>query len=145
MGKRIGCVLKRREVQMRRDFLNGRMNRGFLGIDRRRKDSLFDFSIALDNFVSFRLQKLLQFIEVAMYGIGESSELVRQQLRIGESHHRSPRGLRECAPVAEVGIGKMCVPEKIVVDGVVDSAAIFVAIAQAERSDAEMIEKNTPI
>jgi len=64
--------------------------------------------------------------------IGEVRELVRQELGISEPHHRSTYGLREGAPVAEVGIRKVCIPIEIVVDGVVDSAAIFFSITQVQ-------------
>ncbi len=130
---------------MRRHFLDRRRNGSLLGIGRRRKDSLFDFFIALDDFVLLGLQELLQFVEVAMDGVGEIGELVGQQIGVGQPHHRGSGGLRERAPVAEVGIGEMRVPVEIVVDGVVDAAAIFVAIAQIQRSDAEVIEKDGPI
>ena len=80
-----------------------------------------------------------------MDGVGQAGEIVGQQIGVGESHDRGPRGLRERASVAEVGIGEMGVPVEIVVDGVVDSAAVFVAIAEVQRSDAEMIEKDGPV
>ena len=68
-----------------------------------------------------------------MDGVGQAGEVVRQQVGVGEPHDRCADGLRERASVAEVGVGEMRVPVKIVVDGVIDSAAIFVAIAQVER------------
>jgi hypothetical protein len=39
----------------------------------------------------------------------------------------------------------MRVPVEIVVDGVIEFATIFGAIAQIQRSDAEMIEKDAPV
>ena len=80
-----------------------------------------------------------------MDGVGEAGEIVRQQVGVGEPHDRGPGSLRESASVAEIGIGEMGVPVKIIVDGVVDSAAIFVAVAQVQRGDAQMIEKDRPV
>ena len=80
-----------------------------------------------------------------MDGVRKTGEVVRQQVGVGQPDHCRACGLRERASVGEVGIRKMCVPVEIVVDGVIDSAAIFAAIAEVERSDAEMIEEDCPV
>src|ERR1700676_4330636 len=122
-----------------------RWHRGSLGVGDCRKDSLLNFLVALDGFVLFGLPELLQFIEVAMDSICKPGEVVRHKVRVSEPYHRRTCRLRERASIAEIGIGEMGVPVKIVVDGVIDSAAVFVAVAQVERSNAEVIKEYCPV
>src|ERR1700732_2153988 len=122
-----------------------RWDRGFLGVGDCGKDSLLNFLVALDRLVLFGLPELLQLIEVAMDGVPQGGEVVWQKVGVRQPYDRCPCRLRERASVAEIGIGEMCVPVKIVVDGVIDSAAVFVAVAQIERSNAEVIKEYCPV
>ncbi len=53
----------------------------------------------------------------------------------------SADGLRESAAVDEIGVGEMGVPVEIVVDGMIDSAAVLAAEAEIERCDAHVIDE----
>ena len=69
-----------------------------------------------------------------------------RNFRVGQSHQgRRANRLRHCAPVNKVGIGKMRVPVKIVVDRVINPAVIFAAIAEVQRRDTQMIEKRSEV
>src|SRR4029078_987060 len=98
-SQRIGRVLQGGEVQMRGHFQRRRWHGGFLGIGSRGKYSLLDFLVALDSLILLGLPELLQFIEVTMDGLCQAVEVVRQQVRVGESHDRRARSLREGASV----------------------------------------------
>ena len=52
-----------------------------------------------------------------------------------------PPVLRERAAIDEVGVAEMRVPVEIVVDGMVDAAAVFAAEADIERGDAVVLEE----
>jgi len=134
--ERFRGILQRSKIQMRRNFLHRRRNRGFLRVGDGHKDSLLDFLVALNDVILLGLQEFLQFIQVDVDGIGEAVEVVGQQIRVSEPDDRGPCGLRQGASVSEVGIGKMRVPVKVVVDGVVDSATIFISVAEVQRRDA---------
>ena len=77
---------------MRRNFQPGG-NCSLLRISRRREDSLLDFLVALDCLVLLAFQELLQFVEIALDGVGQAGELVRQQIGIGKSHDGCAHGL----------------------------------------------------
>ena len=76
-----------------------------------------------------------------MDGVGQAGEVVRQQFGVGQSHHRGPDGLGQRPSVGEIGVGEMRVPVEIVVDRVIDAAAILAAEAQVQRRDAQVIEE----
>ena len=71
----------------------------------------------------------------------KSSEFERQQVGVGKAHDQAAAGLRQGASVNEISIAEMGVPVKIVVDGVVDAAAVFSAETDVERGDAIMLKK----
>ncbi len=50
-------------------------------------------------------------------------------------------GLRQRAPIDKICVAEMRVPVKIIVDGVVDAAAIFAAETDIQRGDAIVLEK----
>src|SRR5258705_11023693 len=95
--------------------LQGRGRHGsFLGIGDRGKYSLVDLLVALDGLVLLGLPEFLQFIEITMDGVGQAGEVVRQEIRVSEPHQCCACSLRYRTSVAEIGIGKMGVPIKVV-------------------------------
>ena len=77
-----------------------------------------------------------------MYRVGKVRELVGQEIGIGHSHDGGANRLRQGASIAEVSVGKMGVPIKIIVNGMVDSSAVFISEPQIKRGYAEMIEED---
>ena len=109
------------------------------------KSAVFDQPVALQNLVALVLGQLLHLVHVAVDGVGEIVEVERQQLGIGQPHHGRAGGLRQRAAVDEVGIGKMRVPVEVVVDRMVDAAAVFAAEADVERGDPQVVQKRRVI
>src|SRR5208282_1517690 len=71
----------------------------------------------------------------------ELAKLKREKIGVGKTHHGGAAGLRERAAIDEGRIGEVRVPVKIIVNRVVDSAAIFAAKTDVQRSDADVLEK----
>ena len=135
------AVAQWREVQKRRNVLYFRRYQRLFGVGDGGKNSLFYLLVALLDLVALRLPELVQLIDVFLDGVGEVGEVVGQQVRIGQAHHNSADGFRQRAAVAEIRVGEMRVPVKIVVDGVVNAATVLAAISQVQRRDAEMIQE----
>ena len=77
-----------------------------------------------------------------MNRVGKICELVGKQIGVGHSHDGGANRLCQGTPVAEVGVGKMRVPIKIIIDGMVNSSAVFITETHIKRSYAEMIEED---
>src|SRR5258708_18816633 len=104
--------------------------------------AFFDFPVSFTNIVLHFLRKSFQFLEIGLDGVGKIFEFERKQIRVGEMHYSRAAGLRERAAVDKVRVAEMGVPVEIVVDGVVDAAAIFAAKTDIQRSDAVVLEKS---
>ena len=87
------------------------------------KTPIFEFLILFANFFLPRCEQLFEIFLVGVHRVGEVVEIVRQQFRIGQAHHRRAGRLRQRSAVDEVCVGEMRVPVEIVVDGVIDAAA----------------------
>ena len=61
-------------------------------------------------------------VDVPANGRREVVEIERQQLGVGQAHHRGARRLRQRAAIDEIGIGEVRVPVEVVVNGMVDAA-----------------------
>ena len=141
-GQRLGRVVERREVEMRRHRLARRRRRGTALIKGGRKEAVVELLVALADLVLLLLELLLQVLRVLLHNARERRELDGQQLRIGQPQHRGADGLRQGSPVDELTVGVFRVPAVIVVDGVVDAFAfVLAAKAQVERGDAQVIEE----
>jgi hypothetical protein len=137
MDERRQSVFERREIQEGRLRLDRRRHGRLTRIGRGAENAFLDLLVALADFVAFGLPKLLHLVHVALHGVGEVGEIVGQQIGVGQAHHGRAGGLRQCAAVDEIGVGEVRVPVEIVVDGVIDAAAVFAAEAQVQRSDAQ--------
>src|SRR6266404_6188032 len=109
------------------------------------KDAFFNFLVALANLVLFLLQERFEFFHVGLHGVREISELERQNIGVGEADDGGCGGLSESAAVDEFRIAEVSEPEEIVVDGMVDAAAIFSAVADVEGRDAVVLHKRAVI
>ena len=77
-----------------------------------------------------------------MDGIGEIGKVKGKQFRVAQAQHRRADGLGQCPAIREVSITKMCIPVKVIVYRVVNTAAVFAKEAQVQRGDAQMIDKD---
>ena len=82
-----------------------------------------------------------RFFRVHLDRVGKIHEVERQHFSVRQSHYRCAHGLRQCASIDEIRIGKMRVPVKVVVDRVIDPLLILAAISQVDRGDAEVIDE----
>ena len=126
---------------MGRNFFPGRRDRGTPGVERGFEYSFFQFLIALANFLLLVGQQLFQILGVFLDSVGEVYKIQGKDFGVGQAHDRCADGLREGAAVDEIVIGKMRVPVKVIVDGVINALLVFAGIAQVERGNAEMIEE----
>ena len=104
-------------------------------------DIQVECGLAFGGFGAARFEQGFQFAGVDVEGIGERSKVVGQQVGLGHAQDQCAVGLRHGAAIGEGGVTKVRVPVEVVVDGVVDAAGVFSAIAHVERGDAEVIEE----
>src|SRR5439155_1745708 len=109
------------------------------------EDALVNLAVPLLDLVLLVLQELLELAHVAPDGLREVAELVGQELGIGEPHHGGADRLGEGAAVHERRIVERRVPLEVVVDGVVDAAPAFAAVAEVERGDPSVLEERREI
>src|SRR5262249_49765683 len=89
---------------------------------------------------------MFQLVDVGADGVGEIGKLERKQIGGGEAHDGGPGRLGESATGHEIGVGKMRVPENIVVDGMIAATtAAFTAEAEVQRCDAQVIDESSVI
>src|SRR2546423_745875 len=110
---------------MGRNAFRGGSNQRLLGILGSLEKAFLNFAIALLNIVVHLLRQILEFFYVGLNCVRKVAELKRKQVGIGKTHHGGAAGLGKSAAVDKIGIAEMRVPIKIVVDGMVDSTAVF--------------------
>src|SRR5215469_4149910 len=128
----VGGVEQRREVQVGRHFFNRWRDIRLLWIRVCDLVSILEFFILFRYLVLLLLQELLEFIAVLVNRVGEGGEIVGKQVGIRETHDCRSYGLRKGAAIAEIGIGEVGVPVEVVVDGMVNTAVIFSAVAETQ-------------
>src|SRR5215469_3474484 len=141
----IGRIEQRREVQVGRHFFNGWRDIRLPWIRVCHQVSILEFLILFRNFLLLLLQELLEFLAVLVNCVGEVGEIVRKQVGIGQTHDCRSYGLRKGAAIAEIGIGEVGIPVVVVVDGVVNAAVIFSAVAETQGGDTQVINENRVI
>src|SRR6266404_411313 len=109
------------------------------------KDVFFNFLVALANLVLFLLQERFEFFHVGLHGVREISELERQNIGVGETDDGGRGGLSESAAVDEFRIAEVGEPVEIIVDGMVDAAAVFSTVADVEGRDAVVLNKRAVV
>ena len=87
------------------------------------------------------LRQFFELLHIGFQGIGEIVEIKWKQIRVGEAHYCRAAGLGQSAAIDEIRIAKMGVPVKIIIDGVVDSSAIFSAETDIQRCHTIMLEE----
>src|SRR5256886_6324892 len=68
-----------------------------------------------------------------------------RSLRVGEAHHGGPHRLGEGAAVHERRVVERREPFEVVVDRVIDAAAVLAAVAQVERGDTGVLQERRVI
>ena len=104
--------------------------------------AIFQFAILFLHLLLFLFQQLLHFFQIIVHRVGEVAEAIGKHIGIGQAHDGHANGLRQRFAVNEVGVGEVRVPVEVVVNGVIDSLAIFSAITEIERRDSEMMLEN---
>src|SRR5437660_737821 len=126
---------------MWRHIFPRRRDRRTSRVQRSLEDALFQLLIALANLFLLVGEQLLEILGVLLNGVGEVDEIERQDLRVGQTHHRRAYSLRQGSAVDEIEVGKMRVPVKIVVNGMVNSLLVLASIAQAQRGNRQVVDK----
>src|SRR5216683_835956 len=103
----LGSVLEWREIQVRRNSLRGGSNEWVARIVRGLENAFLDLAIALANVILRFLRQCLQFFHVGLHRVREVAEFERQQLRIGQAHHRGSAGLRQGATIDKIRVAEM--------------------------------------
>ena len=136
------AVVERREIQKRRNLFLLRRN----GLDARifdgRENSLVDLAIPFHSVLARIARQFPHLVHVAADGFAEIVEIERQQIGVRQTHDGNASGLRQGAPVDEVLVREMRVPVEIVVDGVVNAAAILASIGQVQRCHAQVVDEH---
>ena len=130
---------------MRRNLFPHRRDRWTPGIKCRLEHSFVQFQVALANLLLLVGQQLLKILRVHFDRVGEINEVEWQHLRIRQSQYRSSHSLRQRPSIDEVRVGEMCVPVKVVVNGVIDSLFVLAAIAQVQSGNAQVIDERREI
>ncbi len=138
-------VEQRREVQLRRGTLSLWRTDGFARIAREFEDAFFDLPIAFRYLLRSLVAQRLEIFHVSLDGFCEIRERERKQIRVRQTQHRDAGRLCERATVDKGRVAEMCVPVKVVVDRMIDTALILSAVSQIERCNAEMIEESRVI
>ena len=84
-------------------------------------------------------KKRLEPVDVGLHSIGKIGKVKGQQIRIRQAHHRRSGNLGERASVSEVGVVEVGVPIEVVVNGMVNPAAVLPAKSKVQDRDAEEI------
>ena len=84
-------------------------------------------------------------MNVGLHGIREIGEFEGQKIGIREAHHCRAASLGERAAVDEVGVAEVRVPVKIVVNRMIDAAAVFSAKPEVRASDADVLEERREV
>ena len=98
-------------------------------------------AVALRCFLLRVLQQFLHFLAVPSHRRREARELVGHHLGVREPHDRRPDRLSEGTTVYERRVAESRVPGEIVVDRVIDPAAVFTTVIEIERRDAEVLQE----
>ncbi len=130
---------------MRRRVLSGRRHGPLPWIGGRGEHPFIQFAIALRRLLLLVLQQLLDLLGVAPHRLGEARELVREDLGIGEPEHRGADRLREGTSVHERGVVEPRVPGEVIVNRVIDAPTVLAAVAQIQRSDADVLEERRKV
>src|ERR1700692_2203123 len=141
LGKLGDSVIERREIDERGDLFGFGRDRGMPGIIGGLEDALFNFPVALANLVLFLLKESFEFLHVGLHGVRKISEFERQNVRVGEPDDSGAGGLRKGAAVDKLGVAEVSEPVEIVVDGMIDAAAVFTAVAEIEGGDAAVLQE----
>ncbi len=91
------------------------------------------------------MRQRFQFFHISLHGVRKIVEFERQQIRIGQSHDCGSGGLRQRAAIHKIRIAEMREPVEIIVNRMVDSAAVFAAKAQIQRSDSVMLKESAVV
>ena len=134
--QRIHRIFQRSKIQMRRNSFRRRRDERPPRIVRRLGHALFNLPVALANLVLGLLRQRLQLLEIHLHCVRKIAELKRQQIRIRQTHHRRGSRLRQRAAIHKIRVAEMRVPIKIVVNRMVDAAAVLAAKTKVQRSHA---------
>ena len=134
-------VLEGREIQVRRNRFGGRRHKRLLGVIGGHENAFLDFLVAFTNVVLHLLRKSFQLLQVGLYGVRKVAELERKQIRVRQAHHGRAAGLGEGAAIHEIRVAKVREPIEIIVNGVVDAAAIFTTEPDIEGGHAVVLKK----
>ena len=105
--------------------------------------AVFQFAILFLHLLLFLLQQLLHFFQIIVHRVSQAAEAVGKYIGIGQPHDRHADSLCQRFAVDKVGVGEVRVPVEVVVDGVINSFAIFAAVAKIERRDSEVMLRRT--
>src|SRR5262249_32167202 len=139
------AVFKRGEVDERRQLfpfwsycwmlrIRGRLIHAFVQL-------LIDFLL----LVLLGLEQGFEFLHVACNGICRIAEAQRNKIGIGHSHDSRACQLGKGTTIDKLGIGKMRVPVKIVIDRVINAASTFAAKSKVQGSHTCVIQKRRVI
>jgi hypothetical protein len=129
-------VVERRKVKERRRLKRRRRQHRFFGIVGQRVGVQIERSLVLLRFDAADFEQCFDFGGLEVQGLAESSEIVRQNVRLGPLQHEGAISLRD-----KGRIGKVSVPIEIVVD----AAVIVASVGNVERGDAEMVDEDRKI
>ena len=140
-GEGVDGVVELGEIQVRRDRFLRRRHQRLTRIVGGAEDAFVDLPVLFADRVLRVLQQLLDLARVAPDGLGESGEVVRQQIGAGQAHHGRSHRLGEGAAVHERRVVERRVPFEVVVDRVVDATPVLAAVAQVERRDPDVLQE----
>ncbi len=109
------------------------------------ENAFLDFLVALLDVVLHFLRKSFQFLQIGLNGVRKICELERKKIGIRQTHDGGAAGLRERTTVYEIRVAEMRVPVEIVVNGMVNAAAVFAAEPDVQRGDAVVLQKSRVI
>jgi len=129
IGEKSRSIFQRSKIQKRRHLFFYRRNETLSWISRRCKHTFVDLTMTFQHLISHLLCKFFQFIHISAERICLLPKLEGEYLGICCTDDCSTGGLRERFAVHEVRVRKMGVPEEVIVDRMIDTAAVFAAAA----------------
>src|SRR5207253_6652167 len=101
--------------------------------------------VPLHNFIARFLRQRFEFLYVRLHGVRKIAIFEWQQVRISKTHNRYSCRLRESSAVHKIRVAKMSEPVKIIINRMIDAAAVFPAKSEIQRGNAIVLQKSSII